>query len=97
MGAWLSDKAPQGSIKSVLADQDVRVLTQRQIIRTDHLDYQGSTQTITLHADPDRVIEVTEADGSNPQTFQKGTWDLRSDKIDVDLPGRGVQSMNRPQ
>ncbi|MCX5659204.1 MAG: hypothetical protein NTW19_05705 [Planctomycetota bacterium] len=89
LGVWLSRKSPQPTVKSILADQDVRVLTGGRTIRTDRLEYSGADQTVTLRAAPGHLSEVIDTDQPAPFTAEEFAWDLKTGHIVVKQPGAG--------
>lgn len=95
LGVWLSGKSPQPTVKTISADQDVRVLSGGRTIRTDRLEYAGSTQVVTLRAEPGRLSELIDPEQPAPFTAQEFAWDLKSGQIVVDQPGAGRVPLGR--
>lgn len=89
LGGWMSRNAPQPTIKTILADRDVRVLSGGRVIRTDRLEYNGADQTVTLKADPGHMSELVEPDQPAPFTAEEFAWDLKTGHIVVNKPGAG--------
>lgn len=90
LGAWLSDETPRPQLKAILADGAVRVLIQKREIHTDHLEYTGFDQIITLRADKDRLTRIYSDDGSSSAGAARFRWDLKRDWIEIEEPGRTI-------
>lgn len=83
LGVWFAGNATQPRLKAVYADDDVRVLSDRRTIRTDHLEYTGFDQTILLWANEGKTTEIQDADRPTTLSAERFRWELEHNRLEA--------------
>lgn len=82
-------KAGTPQVKSVFADQNVRLFTDGKQVTTDHLEYDGVKEMVLLSADTGKYTTISEAKTPVPLTYRQIKWYLRGNRFEGIAPGRG--------
>lgn len=87
--SWLAGDRSTTGVRKVVADQDVRVLSDKRRIRTDRLEFDGGPQVIRLIAREGSKTEVIETDSATPISGSEFIWDLKKGTVEINDPGPG--------
>ncbi|MFK7789505.1 MAG: hypothetical protein AB8C95_08470 [Phycisphaeraceae bacterium] len=95
MSVWLSDNAPDAQIESITATDTVRLLQQgTRSMRGDRLVFEGKKNLVTLDADDNRDVTLEDLERDTATRTNKITWDLTTDRIEIDQLRGGVTPLN---
>jgi hypothetical protein len=95
MSVWLSDTAPDATIQSITATDNVRLLQQEtRSIRCDTLIFDGEKNNVAFNANPGRDVIIEDLQRDNAARTNKATWDLTNDRIEIDKLRGGVAPLN---
>ncbi|MEO0476060.1 MAG: hypothetical protein AAF085_08865 [Planctomycetota bacterium] len=103
LAGWLAEKeqgddakdAPDAQIESILATGNVRLLQQgTRSMRGDALDFDGEKNVVTLNANGNRDVVLEDLQRDTATRTNKITWDLTTDRIEIDQLRGGVAPLN---
>jgi lipopolysaccharide export system protein LptA len=98
MAGWLADDAddkPDAQIQTITATDNVRLLQQgTRSMRGDVLIFNAEKNLVTLDAKGNRDVVLEDLERDTATRTNKITWDLATDRIEIDQLRGGVAPLN---
>ena len=92
---WLDEDMSGLSIREIQAHERVLITRAPHHAMADHLRYTADDNTVTLRAEPNRIVEVMEDDQPAPITGRVISWNLQTNTFDIVEPAGVVIPLQR--
>jgi len=95
MSVWLSDQAPDAQVQTITATNNVRLLQQgTRSMRGDRMSFNAALNQVILNANANRDVIIEDLQRDAFTRTNKVTWDLTTDRIEIDKLRGGVAPLD---